>query len=199
MALDETRNFCGAIREFASTLGKDNFLLVGEIAGGDDFQDFVLDNLAILQRNLSSALDIGSQRLILAGVAKGLQPASDYFLEFDAASKGFESHRAFGNRHVSILDDHDHVFGSKLRFSTEIPDDSPVKDTQVVAATALQLFTLGIPCIYYGTEQAFAGPARHQVPFLLGEGWNDPGTSAIATCARRCSGPRIRAPITIAI
>jgi glycosidase len=175
MALEETRNFCGAIREFASTLGKDNFLLVGEIAGGDDFQDFVLDNLAILQRNLSSALDIGSQRLILAGVAKGFQPASDYFLEFDAASQGFESHRAFGNRHVSILDDHDHVFGAKLRFSAEIPDDSPVKDTQVVAATALQLFTLGIPCIYYGTEQAFAGPAQHQLQFLLGQGWNDGG------------------------
>jgi hypothetical protein len=28
----------------------------------------------------------------------------------------------------------------------------------VVAGVALQLFTLGIPCIYYGTEPAFAGP-----------------------------------------
>ena len=28
----------------------------------------------------------------------------------------------------------------------------------MVAGTLLQLFTLGIPCIYYGTEQAFAGP-----------------------------------------
>jgi hypothetical protein len=29
---------------------------------------------------------------------------------------------------------------------------------QVVAGVAIQLFTLGIPCIYYGTEQAFSGP-----------------------------------------
>jgi glycosidase len=173
MALEETRNFCGAIREFADTLGKRNFLLVGEIAGGDNFQDFVLDNLAMLQRNLSAALDIGSARTILQGVGKGLAPASAYFDGFREQSAGFESHRNFGDRHVSILDDHDHVIGSKIRFSAEIPDASPVKDYQVAAATALQLFTLGIPCIYYGTEQAFAGPAQSQLQFVLAEGWNN--------------------------
>jgi glycosidase len=173
MSLDETRNFCGAIREFTDRLGKRNFLLVGEIAGGDFFQDFVLDNLAILRRNLSAALDIGSARLLLHDVAKGLQPAAGYFRQFEEASAGFESHRALGDRHVSILDDHDHVFGSKVRFSAEIPDGSPVKDHQIAAATAFQLFTLGVPCIYYGSEQAFAGPAQNQQPFLLAEGWND--------------------------
>lgn len=175
MSLEETRNFCGAVREFADRLGKRNFLLVGEIAGGDFFQDFVLDNLAVLRRNLSAALDIGSARLVLRGVAKGLQPIADYFRQFEEASEGFESHRALGDRHVSILDDHDHVFGSKVRFSAEIPDRSPVKDHQVAAATAVQLFTLGIPCIYYGTEQAFAGPAQSQLDFLRGEGWDDGG------------------------
>ncbi|MGH7834810.1 MAG: alpha-amylase family glycosyl hydrolase, partial [Candidatus Binatia bacterium] len=173
MALEETRNFCGAIREFADTLGKRNFLLVGEIAGGDNFQDFVLDNLAMLQRNLSAALDIGSARTTLQSVAKGLAPGSAYFDSFREQSAGFESHRNFGNRHVSILDDHDHVTGGKIRFSAEIPDGSPVKDYQAAAATALQLFTLGIPCIYYGTEQAFAGPAQSQLQFVLAEGWNN--------------------------
>ncbi len=175
MALEDTRNFCGAIREFADTLGKRNFLLVGEIAGGDFFQDFVLDRLALLQRNLSAALDIGSGRMILNAIAKGRQAGADYFREFNEASAGFESHRAFGNRHVSILDDHDHVFGAKLRFSADIPDSSPVKDHHAAAATAIQLLTLGIPCIYYGTEQAMAGPAHSQVPFVAGEdyGSND--------------------------
>jgi glycosidase len=173
MSLDETRNFCGAIREFADRLGKRNFLLVGEIAGGDEFQDFVLDNLAVLRRNLSAALDIGSARTTLHGVAKGLQRASDYFNQFRERSDGFESHRHFGDRHVSILDDHDHVIGSKVRFSAEIPDHVPVKDYQVAAATAIQLFTLGIPCIYYGSEQAFAGPAHNQLRFVLAEGWNN--------------------------
>lgn len=175
MSLEETRNFCGAIREFTDRIGKRNFLLVGEIAGGDRFQDFVLDHLAILRRNLSAALDIGSARLTLHGVAKGLQPAADYFRQFEEASAGFESHRALGDRHVSILDDHDHVFGSKVRFSADIADASAVKDHQVAVATAFQLFTLGIPCVYYGSEQAFAGPGQSQLRFLRDEGWNDGG------------------------
>jgi glycosidase len=172
MSLEEARNFCGAIREYADILGKKNFLLVGEIAGGDDQQDFVLDNLAVLQRNMTAALDIGSARLNLTAAAKGLSRGSDYLDSFNAASTGFESHRAMGTRHVSIVDDHDHVFGEKIRFSAAIPDDSPVKDYQVCVATAFQLFTLGIPCIYYGSEQAFAGPAQSQLRYLTAEGWN---------------------------
>jgi glycosidase len=171
LSLEEARNFCGALREFADRLGKRNFLIVGEIAGGDAAQDFVIDHLAAARRNLTAALDIGGARLILTDVAKGLRPASDYFGAFDEASKGFESHRAFGDRHVSIVDDHDHVFGRKVRFSAEIPDASAVKDRQIVAATAIQLFALGIPCIYYGSEQAFAGPAASQLGFLVGHGW----------------------------
>ena len=65
------------------------------------------------------------------------------------------SHRDGGERHVSILDDHDHVSGPKIRFSTDA-----ASDVQVVAGTALQLFSLGIPCIYYGSEQSFAGPEK---------------------------------------
>jgi glycosidase len=173
ISLEEARNFCGTIREFADTLGKRNFLLVGEIAGGESFQDYYLDNLALLQRNLSAALDIGSARTNLHSVGKGFDPGKTYLDRFKAKSEGFESHRSFGDRHVSILDDHDHVIGDKLRFSAEIPDNSPVKDYQVVASTAFQLFTLGIPCIYYGTEQAFAGPAHSQLSFVRNEGWND--------------------------
>jgi glycosidase len=37
-----------------------------------------------------------------------------------------------------------------------------------VAAIALQLFTLGIPCIYYGSEQALAGPEASARQFLPG-------------------------------
>ena len=73
------------------------------------------------------------------------------------------SHRNLGERHVSVLDDHDHVFGEKIRFSSEA--SSP---HQVVAGIALQLLTLGIPCIYYGTEQAFAGPELAERRWLPG-------------------------------
>ena len=189
MSLAEARNFCGAIREYADTLGKKNFLLVGEIAGGDYNQDFVLDNLAILERNMSAALDIGSARLNLTATARGDVPGTTYLASFDEASQGFESHRAFGNRHVSVLDDHDHVFGQKIRFSAQLPDDSPTKDHQVAAATAFQLFTLGIPCIYYGSEQALAGPAQSQLRYVEAEGWNASGNWADRYLREAMFGP----------
>lgn len=173
VSLEEARNFCGSILEFAESIGKHNFFLLGEIAGGDGNQDFVMDYMAIIQRNLKAALDIGSDRIILNSVGKGLQKAEDYFKGFEERSTGFASHRSFGNRHVSILDDHDHVFGEKLRFSARIPDNSDVKDYQVVIPTAIQLLSLGIPCIYYGSEQAFSGPPSSQIQYLDGWGGQD--------------------------
>ncbi|HET9441869.1 MAG TPA: alpha-amylase family glycosyl hydrolase, partial [Acidimicrobiales bacterium] len=159
VSFEEARNFCGSIKEFASNLGMHDFLLLAEIAGGDHAQDGYLDALA---RNLDAALDIGETRLALLGVAKGLQEPGAYFDQFQPNTPAMGSHRVLGDRHVSVLDDHDHVFGAKVRFSSEASSDH-----QVVAGTALQLLTLGIPCIYYGTEQALAGPEpseRHYLP-----------------------------------
>jgi hypothetical protein len=48
-----------------------------------------------------------------------------------------------------------------LRFSVDASSEH-----QVVAALAIQLFTLGIPCIYYGTEQALAGPEKSERQWL---------------------------------
>jgi glycosidase len=69
VSFDQARNFCGGIKEFAANLGKENFFLVGEIAGGDYATDRYLD---ALDRNLNAALDIGEMRQVLSGVAKGL-------------------------------------------------------------------------------------------------------------------------------
>ena len=150
LSFEQARNFCGAVREFAANLGKDDFFLVGEMAGGDSVQDAFLD---VIGRNMNAALDIGQMRLTLRDLGKGLRGPRDYFASFDAWDPSMGSHRNLGRRHVSILDDHDHVFGEKTRFST-----GAASDHQVVAAVAVQLFSLGIPCVYYGTEQALAGP-----------------------------------------
>jgi glycosidase len=159
VSFEQARNFCGTIKEFAANLGKANFFLVGEIAGGDYAQERYLE---VLDRNLNAALDIGEMRLTLHGVAKGLVNPQEYFAKgFDTVFPGMGSHRNLGNRHVSILDDHDHVSGEKVRFSAEAASDH-----QVAAGVALQLFSLGIPCIYYGTEQAFAGPEPSERKWL---------------------------------
>jgi glycosidase len=165
VSFEEARNFCGTVKEFAADLGKKNFFLVGEIAGGDYNQERYLE---VLDRNLDAALDIGEMRLALHGVAKGLLPPGAYFDGFRAGKAIMGSHRNLGERHVSILDDHDHVSGDKLRFSAEAASDH-----QVAAGVALQLLTLGIPCIYYGTEQAFAGPEPAERHWLPGWGGGD--------------------------
>ena len=156
---EDGRNFCGAVKEFAESIGKSNFLLLGEVAGGDNAQDF---HLTIFARNLDAALDIGEMRLAITGVGQGLQNPADFFAGFDFWDERMGSHRDWGSRHVSVLDDHDHVFGRKVRFSA----DAPV-DHQVVVPTAMQLFGLGIPCIYYGTEQALrSGPEASERAWL---------------------------------
>jgi glycosidase len=148
---EQGRNFCGAIKEFAESIGKSNLLLLGEIAGGDDAQQF---HLTLFGRNLDAALDIGEMRLAITGVGQGLRDPSDFFKGFDFWDERMGSHRDWGSRHVCVLDDHDHVFGSKVRFSA----DAPVAH-QIAVPTALQLCALGIPCIYYGSEQALrSGP-----------------------------------------
>lgn len=148
------RSFCGTIKEFASTLGKTNFFLVGEVGGPDLNAETYR---AVLKSNLNATLDIGESRVALTGVAKGLRPASHYFDMVARWDSSLGSHRDAGLHHVVILDDHDHVSGEKVRFSTDAATLH-----QVVAGVAIQLFSLGIPCIYYGTEQSLAGPLRAQ-------------------------------------
>jgi glycosidase len=165
VSFDEAHSFCGAIKEYAANLGKSDFFLAGEVAGGDYNQDRYLD---VIGMNLNAALDIGEMRMSLNGVAKGLDAPSRYFNGFDPGSAVMGSHRSLGRRHVSVLDDHDHVFGDKLRFSTDAASDH-----QAAAGVILQLFTLGIPCVYYGTEQALAGPEASERMWLPDWGRSD--------------------------
>jgi glycosidase len=143
------RTFCGILKEFASNIGKTNFFLVGEV-GGADINAQTYRN--VLKSNLNATLDIGGSRLAMTDVAKGLAPAATYFDMVTAWDDQLGSHRDAGLHHVVVLDDHDHVFGPKVRFSSEASSN-----IQVVAGVAIQLFSLGIPCIYYGTEQSFKG------------------------------------------
>jgi glycosidase len=149
---EQGRNFCGTIKEFARNLSKADFFLVGEVAGSDGDAQRYRD---VLGQNLDATLDIGPSRRVLHAVAKGLAAPASYFDMVAAWDPTFGSHRNVGEMHVSVLDDHDHVSGDKVRFSSDAASDH-----QVVAGIAIQLFSLGIPCIYYGTEQSFAGPEK---------------------------------------
>lgn len=154
VAAETGRNFCGTIKEFAANIGKADFFLVGEVAGADDDAERYRE---VLGTNLNATLDIGASRRALHAVAKGLADPDIYFAYVKSWNDDLGSHRNAGRRHVSVLDDHDHVSGDKVRFSSDAASDH-----QVVAGVGIQLLSLGIPCVYYGTEQAFAGPEKSE-------------------------------------
>jgi len=154
VAAETGRNFCGAIKEFAANLGKADFFLVGEVAGDDRSAERYRE---VLGTNLNATLDIGESRRLLHAVAKGLAAPDVYFSFVRTWDDDLGSHRNAGRSHVSVLDDHDHVSGDKVRFSSDAASDH-----QVVAGVALQLYSLGIPCVYYGSEQSFAGPEKSE-------------------------------------
>ncbi len=154
---EASRNFCGAIHEYAESIGKENFLLLGEVTGG---AGMARNYIEIFGRNIDAVLDIGEPTTKLAGMVKGLTPPNQFFRQFGGHDE-LGSHRETGRYHVSILDDHDMVGRSgKHRFSANNNIDS--RYIQVAHAVGVQLTTLGIPCVYYGTEQAFDGTeSRH--------------------------------------
>lgn len=125
---------------------------MAEVAGGNTAESRYLD---ISGRNLNACLDIGEHREIVCNVGKGLQPIADFFSGFNYYDQGMGSHRNWGSRHLSISNDHDHVFGPKVRLAADASNNH-----QAVAVAALQLFGLGIPCLYYGIEQGLAGGAE---------------------------------------
>jgi len=169
VTVDVARSFVGAVKEFASSLGKTDFFMVAEIGGGDPYETEYLNGID--QNKLNAALDIGSAKGVLRTVGKGLEIAADYFSRFSTTSDVGES-RKLGSRLVSVVDDHDNLSCEKLRFSF-----FSVLEHQIVVPLAIQLFSLSIPCIYYGSEQAFSfdGPPDdpgYEVDYLANEGWS---------------------------
>jgi hypothetical protein len=157
---EASRNFCGGIREFAESIGKENFWLLGEVAGGDEMRK---DYLEVFGIGLSAVLDIGFPSNDLVAVTKGEADPKLYFSHYDNVNT-LGSHREAGRYAVAILDDHDEISraNGKKRFAywgdrVLNKDQLLARAVQVANATAFQVLTLGIGCIYYGTEQAFDG------------------------------------------
>jgi len=148
---EASRDFSAAIKEYAESIGKERFLLLGEVTGGEYMAESYLD---VFGRNLDAVLDIGAARGNLIGMTKGLADPSHFFGQFEPHNI-MGNHRDTGRYHVTILDDHDMVGSDKRRYCAGNP--LPTRELQVSHAVGTMLATLGMPCIYYGTEQAFDG------------------------------------------
>lgn len=143
------RYFSSWVHEFAQSIGKDNFILISEIAGprADAFDTVELTGL-------DAALGIADVRDSLSAVAKGEAEPSEYFNLFrNSRELGKESHAWFRDKVVILVDDQDKVGRDPKRRFCASDDGS----TFLLNVLAMSATTLGIPCIYYGTEQGFDG------------------------------------------
>jgi hypothetical protein len=84
---------------------------------------------------------------------KGYRNPLDYFDLFrNSLQLQKDSHVWFRNKVVTMIDDPIRKGENKARFCAKDQGDK-----LILSAIALNLCTLGIPCIYYGSEQAFDG------------------------------------------
>ena len=155
MDIGATRYFASAIHEFAQTLGKERFFLIGEITGG---RTRAFDTLETT--GLDAALGIDDIPDKLEYLAKGYRNPSDYFDLFrNSMLLGKESHTWFRDKVVTVFDDHDQVRKGKLKARFCAKEEGWRVILNVLALNAL---TLGIPCVYYGSEQYFNGHATEE-------------------------------------
>jgi glycosidase len=144
------RYFAGAIHEFAQSIGKEKFYLIGEITGDRRHAFHILEITGI-----DAALGIADIPDKLEYMVKGYRNPIEYFSNFrNSLLVDKESHTWFNNKVVTMFNDHDNIRQGdyKSRFCAD--EEGP---RQVLNALALNVTTLGIPCIYYGTEQCFDG------------------------------------------
>jgi glycosidase len=145
--------FGNAMREFAMSIGKQNFFTFAEVY--DDEETIA----AFTGRNGGSGEGFGVDAALdfplfykLPAVAKGLADVGEIrevFRKRKAQEEGLlSSHGEAGRFFVGFVDNHDQK--ERIRHPNTPPE-------QVTLALALLFTVQGIPCLYYGTEQGLQG------------------------------------------
>jgi len=144
--------FCSAIREYALSIGKKNFFIFGEVAGEDELMEtYIGPNTPSPSGEfflgLDSVLDFPLFHL-LPDVIKGFQSPIELKNRYEKLHGTMSSHGLASRYYVTFIDNHD----QEQRFLFNNPYMAQVKQ-----GIGYLLTSLGVPCIYYGTEQAFNG------------------------------------------
>src|SRR5262245_9148004 len=152
MGEESLRTFCDVVREFAQSIGKERFLLAGEVSGGREHAWEVVE-----KTGLDAALGIEDVPGKLERMVTGYIDPADYFSLFRNWVLDEPGHRWYRDQVVTLVDDHDQVRKgtAKRRFC----GDGQLRDL-AFNVMAVQLTTTGIPCVYYGSEQGFDSGGR---------------------------------------
>lgn len=157
-----TAIFCSAIREYAQRIGKKNFFLFGEIIGDDSFIDQYIGRNARIPGtrerfpSLDAALDFPLWG-ILEGTVKGFINPAGLMSRYERFREFYTDHGRASQYFVTFVDNHDQIGRSPRG---RLLHNNSVKE-QAVLSIGYLLTSLGIPCIYYGTEQGFDGGGDH--------------------------------------
>jgi len=159
--------FCSNIREYAYALGKRSFFLFGEVAtpsdevynryigqntsrqDGENTVFFGLDS--VLDFRLAEGIYGDPDNAPLRDVLSGRAGPQTLFNRLEAQRQRALNRGEIGRYLVSFIDNHDAFWQPGGRFANGADDD------QVIAAIGFLLCALGTACLYYGTEQGFAG------------------------------------------
>jgi glycosidase len=141
IGVDDAREFEQRIRDYATVLGKPGFLIAAEASFNADTQ---VSYLGTSGDPLDAVMDFNATKI--GALVKGFTSPSEFFDAFNIqGSSRMAVNRLGGKRTLAMITNLDDRSRISLRAA------SP---HQIVAAVAVQLFTPGIPCLYYGDEQA---------------------------------------------
>lgn len=173
MSADSVAYFTRAIHNFTRSIGKNNFYIIGEIVGAR------VDTCAKLEcTTLDAALGIGEIPEHIRSIITGERSPSEYFDIFLNTRKEQDTQEAlwWRNRVITFFDDHDLVGQErKQRLVGGFPDELEAHRA-IIRAFALQVLSLGIPCMYYGTEQGFDGHVLEETNDSTSEAGLSPST-----------------------
>lgn len=155
------RLFGNAMREFAQSIGKQNFFTFGEVYDneqkiigfiGRDTVDTETGDII----GIDAALDF-PLFFRLPGVCKGMAAPGDVVAMYEQRKQIdhdiLSSHGDASNYFVTFLDNHDQL--QRFYYS---PANAPHSyDDQLTLALTCLYALQGIPCLYYGTEQGLHG------------------------------------------
>lgn len=150
MEPEAVKYFVHEIQSFTKLIGKKNLYIIGEVAGGRAHAKHVMQ-----VSGLSAVVAVDDIPGSLERMVKGLCNPEEYFSYFDDKTATNESTSLLPSHVVTMYDDHDQIRNgySKARFAAGDERWTTLSATVLAALVC----TVGIPSIYYGSEQAFDG------------------------------------------
>lgn len=149
--------WCPEIHNFATSIGKSNFFMFGEVYDGSDFKNGLYTGTKLSTNfALDSTLDYPLYFMINGVFASATANTKQIEDHYNAIPTYYDPVAQM--RLVTFLDNHDQRRFLNVNSSTN----------RLAVALTFLYTARGIPCLYYGTEQAFNGgtdPANREDMF----------------------------------